>query len=107
LQKLDVQMGIHRTVITDRADLLTPHDVRTGRYSLVDAVEMQVDEIHQSVIGIIDLKDDMTRTVSILILFIGEAYLSPAHSVNLRPFFGREVNAIVEIPPVGVDARSE
>src|SRR4029453_16992749 len=100
-------MGVRRPVITDRTDLLTLHDMRAGRHRPVDAVEMQVDEIHQAVIGVIDLEDDMARTVSVLSTVSGEAYRAPAHGENLRPLCGREINTIVEIPPAGVDAWPE
>jgi hypothetical protein len=107
LQELNVQMGVCRPIITDRADLLTLHDIRAGGQSRIDAIEMQVGEIHQSVMGVVDLENNVARTVSVLSLFPGEAYRSPAHGINLRALFGREVDAIVEVPPVCVDARPE
>jgi hypothetical protein len=66
-----------------------------------------VDEIHQAVLGVIDLEDDMARTVAVLSTVSGEADRTLAHGENLRPLCGREIDTIVEIPSAGVDAWPE
>jgi hypothetical protein len=107
LADLEVQVRVGGIVMPDRPDTLAPNDTRTRHGRRLDALQVKVDREDRRLSKADMLDDDVAGREPVGIAFTGELDRSGAGRVDRRPQWGRQIDAVVEVPSSFIDARPE
>ncbi|HET9832254.1 MAG TPA: hypothetical protein VFP91_11110 [Vicinamibacterales bacterium] len=104
LAKFDVQVRIGRAIITDRSQALALCDSLPQSDSGRDTGEVKMHDENNSISRVVDLEDDVSGREAAAFI-TGEEHGAVAYCVHRRAAWGRQIDSVVEIPTVQVDAR--
>ncbi len=86
---------------------LAQFDVCTFDDRLADRRKVEVDDVDRAVTRVFDLHDHMTRAISVFASAAGTMNLAATDRVDQRADGSGQIDAVVEIPSVPIDARPE